>query len=135
MTDPGFSRRLSDLLDHCPKPSLNDIELLKVGRHFRLSPSSKLIVGRNEDENKVLKGLCQEGDVTFEVLGHNCPVSIARGILCVDDLMVSARLEARYSDAPRDGLVDVTCYKCDGQSMKLAVRPISDEELKDMRLN
>jgi len=135
LTDPGFSKRLRDLLDHCPHPSLNDIELLKVGRHFRLSPSSKLIVGRNEEENKELKRLCQEGDVTFEVIGYNCPVSIARGILCRDDLMVSARLEARYSDAPKDGLVDVACSKCEGQEMTLAVKPISDEELKGIRIN
>jgi len=135
LTDPVFSRRLRDLLDHCPHPSLNDIELLKIGRHFRLSPSSKLIVGRNEEENKELKGLCQEGDVMFEVLGHNCPVSIARGILCEDDLLVSARLEARYSDAPKDGLVDVAYKKSKGQATILAVRPISDEELEGMRIN
>ena len=135
LTDPGFSRRLRDLFDHCPHPSLNDIELLKVGRHFRLSPTSKLIVGRNEGENNRLEWLCQEGDVTFEVLGHNCPLSIARGILGRDELLVSARLEARYSDAPKDRLVDVRCRTCEGQATTLAVRPISDEELRDMRIN
>jgi len=134
LTDPGFSRRLRDLLDHCPHPSLNDIELLKVGRHFRLSPSSKLIIGRNEGENKRLEGLRQEGDVAFEVFGHNCPVSIARGNTCKDDLLVSARLEARYSDAPKDQLVDVSCT-CKGQATTLAVRPISDDEVREMRIN
>ena len=44
LTDPGFSMRLRDLALHEPDFSLNDVHLLKTGRHFRLSPKGKLIV-------------------------------------------------------------------------------------------
>ncbi|MEW6170880.1 MAG: 7-cyano-7-deazaguanine synthase, partial [Candidatus Omnitrophota bacterium] len=44
LTDPGFARRLKDLLKY-DKLDLNNIELLKVGRHFRLNSEAKLIVG------------------------------------------------------------------------------------------
>ncbi len=47
LTDPGFSKRMKDLMIHDPAFSLNDVHLLKMGRHFRLSPEVKLVVGRN----------------------------------------------------------------------------------------
>ena len=58
LTDPSFSKRVKDILDHCDDiPTLNDIELLKVGRHFRIMHDAKFVVGRNEDENEVMKAL------------------------------------------------------------------------------
>ena len=52
LTDPIFSRRLKELLAHFPEPELREIELLKTGRHFRLHPQLKLIIGRNKKENE-----------------------------------------------------------------------------------
>ncbi len=41
LTDPQFSKRIRDLMEYLDDPdkvpTINDIELLKVGRHFRLS--------------------------------------------------------------------------------------------------
>ena len=54
MTDPGFAGRIRDLIRHNPNFTINDVRLLKTGRHFRLSAETKLIVGRNEEENKRL---------------------------------------------------------------------------------
>jgi len=130
LTDPGFAKRLRDLMFHCPDPSLNDIELLKVGRHFRLSPATKLVVGRNERENEKLRGICENGDILFEVLDYKCPLSIARGPLNGDELLVSARIEARYGDVPKNKPVNVTYRMTDGQDATLTVKPFKDEELK-----
>ena len=52
LTDEVFSRRLKDLLSTKPDFELREIELLKVGRHFRLGPNTKLVVGRNKKENQ-----------------------------------------------------------------------------------
>ena len=40
--------------------SLDDILLLKVGRHLRPRPHFKLIIGREEGENNYLEGYCSE---------------------------------------------------------------------------
>jgi len=134
LTDPGFAKRLRDLISHCPDPSLNDIELLKVGRHFRLSPSTKLVVGRNERENERLRSLFMNGDILFEVLDYKCPLSIARGPLNGDELLISARIEARYSDAPKNKPVNVTYRMTDGRVITLTVKPLNDEELKSFSM-
>jgi len=129
LTDPGFSKRLRDLLKHCSDPTLNDIELLKLGRHFRLSFEAKLVVGRNREENEKIRKLCRSGDLLFEVPSFSCPVSIARGSMSEEDILTSARIEARYSDAPKDGSVEVKCSTFDGKVVTLNVRPASEKEL------
>ncbi|MEM2885959.1 MAG: hypothetical protein QXF24_07720 [Thermoproteota archaeon] len=134
LTDPGFSKRLGDLLKHRPDPTLDDIELLKVGRHFRLSAGAKLVVGRNKEENEKIRMLCGDGDLLFEVPGFGCPVSIARGSVGEAEILASARIEARYSDAPKEGFVEVACRATDGKVVTLNVKPASDEEISALRI-
>jgi len=53
LTDPQFAKRLKEALDH-GEDTIRDIQLLKYGRHIRLPSGAKAIVGRNEEENKLL---------------------------------------------------------------------------------
>ncbi len=61
LTDPGFARRLKDLLEDTMDISKSDLQLLRLGRHIRLRPGLKIVVGRNEDENNRIAGLAVEG--------------------------------------------------------------------------
>ncbi len=54
LTDENFCNRLNDLYKHKKDIGLDDIDLLKIGRHFRVG-KDKIIVGRNEEENKKLE--------------------------------------------------------------------------------
>ena len=54
LTDPIFSRRLRDLLSSKSHPEVREFQLLKLGRHFRIGPRTKLVVGRNKEENDTL---------------------------------------------------------------------------------
>ncbi|MDR2099353.1 MAG: argininosuccinate synthase [Campylobacteraceae bacterium] len=56
LTDINFSEKLRDFVKYQPLYA-EDIALLKVGRHFRLEHNAKLVLGRNEGENKILKEL------------------------------------------------------------------------------
>ena len=53
LTYKEFASKFRDLIAHKEKVTNRDISLLKIGRHFRVA-SSKIIVGRNEEENKLL---------------------------------------------------------------------------------
>jgi tRNA U34 2-thiouridine synthase MnmA/TrmU len=57
LTDKTFSVKVRDLFDHCPSPDMADLHLLKVGRHFRMPDGRKVIVGRDEAENRKLEAL------------------------------------------------------------------------------
>ena len=106
LTDPCFSKRVNDLFKHTDGvPTLNDVELLKVGRHFRLSDEAKLIVGRNQSENEMMKFLCLDDDFSFEVIEFTGPLGILRfkkdSVLRNDLMPVAGGIVGRYSDAPR----------------------------------
>ena len=106
LTDPQFGRKTRDLFDHTETPTINDIDLLKVGRHFRFDEMTKLVTGRNKDENGVISALALPGDVLLEARDHMGPVSVIRGDSgggAITDYHVSlaASITLRYSDAPK----------------------------------
>jgi len=99
LTDPGFAERMRDLMRRAPDFCLNDVQLLKVGRHFRLSSCAKAIVGRNEEENARLCSLSDEQDSLIEVVDFPGPLTVVRGPAGQDELLLSAAITARYSKA------------------------------------
>lgn len=78
LTDPGFAKRVKDLLEHNAL-DMDNVKLLKYGRHFRLSEEAKLVVGRDERENETIVSLTKPDDIIFELRDHEGPVSILRG--------------------------------------------------------
>ena len=77
LTDPEFSKRLKKLFEIFPQCQENDIELLKLGRHFSEN-KTKIIVGRNEEENRKLKKLAQKGDTLIEMKNYPGPLTLVR---------------------------------------------------------
>ncbi|MDD3399986.1 MAG: hypothetical protein PHF07_03050, partial [Candidatus Pacebacteria bacterium] len=75
--DPGFGRRLRDLLRIYPEFNGNDVQLLKVGRHF-WEDSAKIVVGREEKENDDIRGLARKGDVLIEMKDYPGPLTLVR---------------------------------------------------------
>lgn len=102
LTDPRFAIRAKDLFKHTETPTTNDIDLLKIGRHFRFDAKTKLIVGRNKDENEMLKSFALAGDVLFETKDHVGPISLLRGDDSENNLKMASDITYRYSDAPKD---------------------------------
>ena len=79
LTEPHFGIKAKDLFSHTKNPTINDIDLLKIGRHFRLDEETKFIVGRNKDENEMIKAISLPGDILLEAKDFVGPVSILRG--------------------------------------------------------
>ena len=99
LTEPGFARRMRDLVSNETGFDLNDINLLKTGRHFRLSPRAKVVVGRDEEENRRIRMLTKPGDVLLEVISYSSPVTMLRGGNGGEEKRLAAAITARYSDA------------------------------------
>jgi tRNA U34 2-thiouridine synthase MnmA/TrmU len=111
LTDKNFSNRLKDLITNGDfNLTLNDVELLKVGRHFRLSSNVKLIVGRNEEENEIITGLAIVNDLLLESIPYKGPVGMVRGSNLGPVLETAAAMVNRYSDAPRGCASPVRVY-------------------------
>jgi tRNA U34 2-thiouridine synthase MnmA/TrmU len=109
LTDPNFSRRLRDLYSYYPDPGTRDIELLKHGRHFRIPGGSKIVIGRNLQDNLAIEGLSGQDDVLLFMAEYPGPsVLVPRGGDS-ETLNTAASLCALYSDAPKDRPGKVLC--------------------------
>ena len=114
LTDPAFSLRAIDLFKHIETPTTNDIDLLKIGRHFRLDQNAKLIVGRNKDENEMMCALALPNDILLEAKEHVGPTTLLRGNGIEKHIEFSAKITLRYSDAPKNETGVVTVHKNEG---------------------
>lgn len=107
LTDKNFAARLREEFALNNRVTLADIELLKVGRHFRFDGKARLIVGRNERENHRLEELAETGDYLLEVKDFGSPVALFRGDASF--LNEAAKTTKRYSDGRNESLVTVLC--------------------------
>jgi len=130
LTDPHFSKRMKDLLKYTKNPTLNDISLLKIGRHFRLNEELKVIVGRNERENKILS-LLGRNDIILSVVNGKGAVVILKGKINQTSLLKSASIAAWYSDSK--GISDIKVIgPCFEKVIKIA--PIDKKGLEGLRI-
>ena len=117
LTDPGFSRRLKDLLTYQREFNLDDIQLLKLGRHFRLSGQAKLVLGRNQEENQRLIGFVRTGDLLLEPKDIPGPTGILRIKTVSQELLeLSAGMLARYCDQ-NNGKVNISVENGDSNQI------------------
>ncbi len=142
LTDPQFSKRVRDLFKFSvPEPSINDVELLKIGRHFRLSSFSKLIVGRNHAENEMIKSLSNDADYLIQPEIVPGPSSILR--LNVDPdlrkhknlLALSIRITLRYADTKVEEKYEVSVINRRKKLVRTILsQPLNKNELEDYRI-
>ena len=130
LTCREFASRVRDILMHNKDRALTmkEVELLKVGRHFRFG-ASRIIVGRNERENEVLKQLRDADDYLFEVRGCGSPITILKGSKSREAVELAAKLTVRYSDADADADTEAVVEYWAGDEMrKMAVPPLKDSD-------
>jgi tRNA U34 2-thiouridine synthase MnmA/TrmU len=127
LTDPEFGRRLKDLMRYA-QLKLDDVRLLKVGRHFRLSDKAKLVVGRDEKENKQLLDLAKENEDLFfpheELAG---PTSLGRGNFSDELIKLSCSITGRYCDLNGSSYADII-YKKISEKENIAIKALPAQE-------
>ncbi len=128
LTDEGYSNRLRDLLAHSGRLTFEDLNLLRVGRHFRLDPRTKVIVGRDETENKQLLSLRRPEHRHLEALGVGSPVTLVIGDISDSNLEKAAMITARYTSVKHLPRVGVTVM--DNSDVTVQVPPARDEDLQ-----
>lgn len=143
LTDAEFSRRLKSLIAN-QELNKRNVELLKLGRHFRLSVDASLIVGRCQEENIELERLSQDQDCLFyptdELAG---PTSLGRGAFDEHLIRIAAAITCRYCDLngrKSAGIVYKSISKNKGPAcikknpVVLDVLPIDDSYLGKIRI-
>ena len=103
LTESVFGKRLKDIFDLKPDCDGNDVGLLKHGRHF-LENKTKIVVGRDKNENTKLEDIAQAGDVLIDMKEYMGPTTLVRsyGDILSDDVLEKAKgLTQHYSTKAR----------------------------------
>jgi len=130
LTDESYSKKLVDLWQARGERDyeLDDVMLLKVGRHLRPRPHFKLIVAREEGEVRFLEGY-RRNFVSLTTTSHAGPLALVDGTPDEEDLRLAARIVARYSQGRGAGQVDVEICAPDGACRGVQVRPMGADEI------
>jgi len=99
LTEKGFSRRLKDLLTSKANMETRELELLKLGRHFRIAPHTKIVVGRNRRENEAIRTLSGKNDTILRSVSVPGPTVLVSGELSEKVLDIATAITVAYSDA------------------------------------
>lgn len=133
LTEPQFGIKAKDLFSHVETPTINDIDLLKIGRHFRLDEETKLVVGRNKDENEMIKAIALPNDILLEAKDHVGPTSILRGNNAKNHTEFASSVTLRYSDAPKNQS-EIVLVKRGDVSEEISAKSIEEEDYIKFRI-
>lgn len=134
LIDPTYSRRLRDFLDHEGPAALTreQVQLLAVGRHLRLSSGHKVMVGRHERENEYLE-TCGVKGILLTMVDHPGPTTLVPGEPAQEEIELAARITAGYSDGKREPAVCVEVRHDSGPGglvEVLTVEPMPREKVR-----
>lgn len=103
LTDINFSKKLFELSKKFPKFKGNDIKLLRIGRHF-WQGKTKIVVGRREEENAILKKMAKKGDIIIEPQNFPGPTVLQRAYGKGRGLAAAKKLLKKYAKVEEKNL-------------------------------
>ena len=125
LTEEGFGRKLKDLKDHEGLKDRRLVELLLVGRRFRLPGGSGVILGRDRIENQVLKA--EQGRFVISPVNVPGPTALITGEIGESDLALAKELVCAYSKYDRlDGDIIL--------NVGTVPRPYAREKFKEFQI-
>ena len=130
LTNPQYASKLADLWESRGRRDydLDDIMLLKVGRHLRPRSHFKVIIAREEGENRYLNGY-RKRFTHLRTVSHEGPLTLVDGARGDGDLLLVARMTARFSQGRDAAQVTVEIVEPGEISRTVAVAPLPPDEI------
>ncbi|MBO67873.1 MAG: tRNA (5-methylaminomethyl-2-thiouridylate)-methyltransferase [Acidiferrobacteraceae bacterium] len=132
LTDPNYTAKLKDMWSARREKSydLDDVMLLKVGRHLRPAQHYKMIIARDSGETNYLQGYRHRYD-HLVMISHRGPITLLDGDVTSDDVFFAARIAARFGQGRKAPRVTFISVKPDGTERRISVAPLSPSEIMD----
>ncbi|MEA2077265.1 MAG: hypothetical protein U9O95_04535 [Candidatus Marinimicrobia bacterium] len=136
LINPEYGNRFKDLLEQYGKDDFpkEDAPLLRIGRHFRISKSAKLVISRDEPEFHKLEPF-KPGRYVFELVDVIGASAIGTGDFTEADLELASKLLGRYSKAKSDEPIKIH-IDLDERSWDIITTPLpaDDPQISKMRI-
>jgi len=133
LTDETYSRKVVDMWEHRPSRDyeLDDIMLLKVGRHIRPRANFKMIIGREEGENKFMEGYRRQF-ISLYTTSHNGPLTLIDGKdVTAEDVELASRILARFGQGRSAERVTVQAVWPGGDTRDFTVEPMPPADIEE----
>jgi len=117
LTDPTYSFKLEELFRHTAQPDRFDLELLRIGRHFRLQSGFKIVVARNRSEGEQLTDMIRSQDRLITIEPLKGPIAVIPGGGDSNAVAFAVEFCVFYSKY-RGQRIDVTIIKNDLQETR-----------------
>ena len=131
LTDENYSVRLKDLWRNRgeKKYDLDDIMLLKVGRHIRPESSYKLIIAREEGETRFLSGYKNQFQ-SIKTISHGGPLTIIQGAdLSEEQISLACAITARFSKGKNAEQVELQYSRAGSQPRSVQVKALQPHDI------
>jgi len=128
LTDQNYAVKLQDLWDNRGHKTyeLDDIMLLKVGRHIRPSKAFKLIIAREEGETRFLSGY-KKLFQSIKTVSHAGPLTLIEGDkLDAQQIQLACAITARFSKGRDAESVEVVFSDADRSSQQIHIKPLAE---------
>jgi len=132
LTDANYAVKLKDLFRHSKTLRMEEVRLLRAGRHLRIHPDLKVIVGRDEKENHTLTQLAAGRFPIFLPEDFTGPSCVAIGTVDSEAKKIIPRILTRYAHV--DGNATIMMKEGDREEFLTASAPLSEEVLDGFRL-
>ena len=95
LTDENFSKKLAEFVKY-DTLEVEDIALLKCGRHLRLPDGAKLVVGRHQEDNAMIDAAITPKYRKIRLLDATGPVAAVSANATDADKALAAKITATY---------------------------------------
>lgn len=133
LTDANYSRKLADLWQARGERryEIDDVVLLKIGRHLRPNERFKIIISREEGENYYLEGY-RKTYISAKPISHTGPFALIDGQPNDADLQLAASLIARYSGGKTADLVSIQIeHPNQAMAQVIHAKPLQAQEIPE----
>ncbi len=134
LTQPQFADKVRDLFEHDPGHDIWKFELLKTGRHFRLSPETKIILGRNENQNAHLEELRFQGLPLLRPHNFAGPAAIFLGGANPEMQAQGASIILRYAQKPLPEICELEFVRGAETAIVTASLPAAESFIEGVRI-
>jgi hypothetical protein len=135
LTELSFVPKMRDVFDHSDELDLRDFRMLKIGRHFRIGERTKLIIGRDENDNRLLEAAMQPGETSIFWMDGNTPVGVIMGKQDDAGLDLAMRIILRYTRAETGVPCRIRVVINGNESIRDVVNTITEAEIEKYRID
>ena len=131
LTDSQFCQKVKDLITH-KQFNFYNVKLLKAGRHFRLDKFTKLIVGRDEEDNELIEKLRSGASILLKSRDIPGPSAILNKEAAANLQNLAAGILATYTK--NKGPVSVSLSMPEGEIIIIEASPLKKENFRKFKL-